>query len=966
MLRIIILSTFCLLAVFNSSLIAQNVFDPKDPIVQYDASKPPAANFNTITKWVKGNKATFNTDKFKSYIFNNMAFRLRYPNGYDPKDTKKKYPIVLFMHGGGETDSKYINDYNILIGGEIFEKKIDSGLFNGFLLFPQAESPGWEAYYPAINKVLDSLEKYCHTDPDRMIAMGISMGGLAAVQYSMQFPQRSAVAIGSSPALIQVLSNRAKELITVPVWLGSGTLDLNPSVESVQSFVDAFTDQGGFIRYENFPVGHESWYPHWLAQPPVPVWNSTHKANPLVYYNKTQVPKGEPVNARLALTPGFAAYEWQRNNVTIPGTNRNEIVVTSLGTYRARFKRTAASEWSEWSQVPATITGPVDDRKPPTTPQNLYVVNSTPTTIELNWESSSDNTGIASYEIYENDQKKYRSDSSSIVINGLISNTVYRYTVRAIDAAGNLSESSNSINVRTKMIEPTSGLSYKYYEGNWNELPDFAQLYAKKMGFTSTVDISPRTSDNFYSFLWEGYLKIPVSGNYTFELVSDDGSKMYFNGHYVSSDRPFINNDRVHNGAVSVSNNVDAGAGIYPVAFTFFTKEKEGQLELYWTGPGIARQLVPASAFVTEIPAEDRQAPASPSNLRVATSGANFIKLEWKESSDNVGVMRYEIYENNSYKYTSAVPSLLVTGLQPSAAYNYYIRAIDRAGNASGFSSTLNANTADPASGGGLTYKYYEGDWESLPDFNALKPVKTGTSPTFDLGVRNTDDYFGVVWEGFIRIPAPGNYTFELASDDGSKFYFNKQYSAGAAPLLNNDGLHDHLTPVKGTVQNVAAGTYPIALAYFEKWGFENLSLYWSGPNLPRQLVPASAFAGGQSAIAVSSAITGTGNTVMMDNEATLSETGGRIKLGSAYPNPFAEAFTIDYTNVKANGRVEVQVFDLSGRQVTRKYFGQLPAGTSRLRMTIQSEETRRSVYLARVTVDGIPIRLLKVVRQSK
>lgn len=965
MLRII-LSALFLFAEFQLPLTAQNVFDPNDPVVQYNESKPPTAEWNTITKWVKGTKVAYNTDKFKSYIFNNMAFRLRYPNGYDPNDTQKKYPVILFMHGGGEIDNRFTNDYNLFVGAELFEKKIDSGLFNAFMLFPQAEVAGWESYYPTINNVLDSLEKYCHTDPDKQITMGISMGGLAAVQYSMQFPQRSSIAIGSSPALIQVLSNRVDDLIQIPIWLGSGRLDGNPTVESVQTFVNAFVDKGGFIRYDNFFVGHESWYPQWLEQPLVQNWNNAHKANPLVYFNQSQVPDGQPVNVRIALTPGFAAYEWQKDKVTIPGATGNEIFATSLGTYSARFKRTPTGEWSEWSLVPAVITGPVEDRTPPTIPGNPLLVNATTTTIELDWESSTDNTSIASYEIFENGESRYTSQTSSLVISGLTPNTTYWYFVKAKDPAGNSSAASHGTAVRTKMIEVNSGLKYKYYEGNWNELPDFAQLYPVKTGFTSTVDISPRVADNFYSFVWEGYLKIPVSGNYTFELVSDDGSKMYFNGHYVSSDRPLISNDRVHEGPVTVSGSVDAGAGVYPVAFTFFTKDGAGKFDLYWSGPGITRQLVPASAFVSEAPPEDMEAPATPSDLRTSAVGASYLNLQWTASSDNVGIMRYEIYENNSLKYTSGVPSLLITALNPNSTYDYYVRAIDRAGNSSGYSARISAKTADLSSAGGLTYKYYEGDWESLPDFNALKPIKTGASPNFDLSIRNVDDYFGVLWEGYLTIPTSGEYTFELASDDGSKFYFNGQYSAGVASLVNNDGLHGDIPVAKGAAQNINAGTYPIALSYFEKWGAESVVLYWTGPNIPRQPVPALAFAGGQNLIAVSGNITGTGNNVTMGNELLLSDAGGRIKLGSAYPNPFTDKFTINYTNAKANSHVEIQVFDLNGRLVTKKYFGQLPAGTTQLKMNIDEQKTGKSVYLARISVDGVPAKLIKLVKHLK
>ena len=144
-------------------------------------------------------------------------------------------------------------------------------------------------------------------------------------------------------------------------------------------------------------------------------------------------------------------------------------------------------------------------------------------------------------------------------------------------------------------------------------------------------------------------------------------------------------------------------------------------------------------------------------------------------------------------------------------------------------------------SNSGLNYKYYEGNWDRLPDFSMLTPVKVGTTPNIDLSIRKVNDNFGVVWEGYINIPAPGNYTFETASDDGSKFYFNSFYSPTANALVNSDGLHPPQW-ASGTIYIPAAGSYPVAISYFESSGGESMQLYWTGPGIEKQLVPDAAF----------------------------------------------------------------------------------------------------------------------------
>ena len=70
----------------------------------------------------------------------------------------------------------------------------------------------------------------------------------------------------------------------------------------------------------------------------------------------------------------------------------------------------------------------------------------------------------------------------------------------------------------------------------------------------------------------------------------------------------------------------------------------------------------------------------------------------------------------------------------------------------------------------GLDYRCYEGsEWTELPDFNGLKPVKTGTVDNFDLAVRTRDEGVGFQFSGFFDVPRNGIYKFHLISDDGSR-----------------------------------------------------------------------------------------------------------------------------------------------------------------------------------------------------
>jgi signal transduction histidine kinase len=69
----------------------------------------------------------------------------------------------------------------------------------------------------------------------------------------------------------------------------------------------------------------------------------------------------------------------------------------------------------------------------------------------------------------------------------------------------------------------------------------------------------------------------------------------------------------------------------------------------------------------------------------------------------------------------------------------------------------------------GLNYAAYNDDWTVLPDFGSLEPAATGVATNFNLGYSAQNENTALVFDGFIKIGAPGEYTFYLASDDGSR-----------------------------------------------------------------------------------------------------------------------------------------------------------------------------------------------------
>lgn len=409
-----------------------------------------------------------------------------------------------------------------------------------------------------------------------------------------------------------------------------------------------------------------------------------------------------------------------------------------------------------------------------------------------------------------------------------------------VDAKGDLYVADMSNN-RIQKFSLSSGLTYKYYEGIWNALPDFDAISLAKTGSSANIDASVRTpgrNDN-YAFLWNGQINIPNPGTYTFETISDDGSNFYFNTPYSNAAIPTVANDGIHWAKPATATLNIPAAGAYPITLTYFEKDGGEDIQLFWTGPGIPRQRIPDEAFSSNT--TDNISPGTPSNLHVVSKGGNYINLDWDAATDNVRVVAYDVFVDGVKKYTTTETEITAIDLTSALSYSFTITAKDFAGNSSFFSNAATASTTNLITG--LTYKYYEGSWNAVPDFSTLVPVKIGNSPNVDIDVRTPgkDDNFAFLWQGFINITTPGNYIFETVSDDGSKLYFNGQFNSSSKLTVNNEGLHAP-SSVTGTVYIAAPGSYPISISFFEKDGGEKMQVYWTGPNFPRQPIPDNAF----------------------------------------------------------------------------------------------------------------------------
>ncbi|EOH99453.1 hypothetical protein UAW_00605 [Enterococcus haemoperoxidus ATCC BAA-382] len=88
------------------------------------------------------------------------------------------------------------------------------------------------------------------------------------------------------------------------------------------------------------------------------------------------------------------------------------------------------------TQAPSQVTG-------------IRASNITTSSVQLSWNPSIDNVGVDKYEVYRNGSKIGESKTTAFTVNGLASDTAYRFSMVAVDKSGNRSSMSTGVTIRT-------------------------------------------------------------------------------------------------------------------------------------------------------------------------------------------------------------------------------------------------------------------------------------------------------------------------------------------------------------------------------------------------------------------------------------------------------------------------------------------------------------------------------------
>ena len=147
----------------------------------------------------------------------------------------------------------------------------------------------------------------------------------------------------------------------------------------------------------------------------------------------------------------------------------------------------------------------------------------------------------------------------------------------------------------TKLPALKSGIAYQSYTGLWPWIPNFDDLTPVATGkLENGIDLSVLpTSAPESGLLFTGYLQIPTTGLWDFELQSDSGAFLRIHDVMV------VDDDFNHDGSPATGKLL-LEKGLHPFRIYYKnSKPTQPSLNLKWRGPNHELEEIPASALFT-------------------------------------------------------------------------------------------------------------------------------------------------------------------------------------------------------------------------------------------------------------------------------------------------------------------------------------------------------------------------------
>ena len=382
------------------------------------------------------------------------------------------------------------------------------------------------------------------------------------------------------------------------------------------------------------------------------------------------------------------------------------------------------------------------DTEVPTAPTEVTATDITTTTAKVTWTASTDNVGVAGYNVYVNDSETPVNGETLVTgteyaLESLTAGTEYKVTVKAVDAAGNVSEGA----VYTFTTKNAADTEAPTAPGNvavtdvttttakvtWSEATDNVgvvgyNVYLNEAKVNETLittteyDLTALTEETAYSVRVTAVdaaeneserseaatfttpktqdTEAPsVPAGVTASEVTQTGAKITWT---ASTDNVAVTGYNVYVGETRVN---ATPVTVTEYDLTGLTANTEYTVTVSAVdAAGIESARSEAATFTTLAAEEekDNEAPSVPAGVTASDVTQTGAKITWTASADNVGVAGYNVYVDETKVNTDKLVEgleLELTGLTPDTEYTVTVSAVDAAGNESGRSAAFTFTT---------------------------------------------------------------------------------------------------------------------------------------------------------------------------------------------------------------------------------------------------------------------------------
>lgn len=434
--------------------------------------------------------------------------------------------------------------------------------------------------------------------------------------------------------------------------------------------------------------------------PDQPVPSNDSPVVSVVQSNSTfTAPANYTITANASDANGIAFVDFYENNVfiykdtTAPYTL--DVASKAAGSYKYKavaFDRFSPSASTTSNEITTTVN-PAPTNIPPTVPiptassTSAQIGSSGVVSLNFSVKPTDSDGSIQSVRFLRN---------GTPIASGIFGNTgdysanieftsagTYNITAQATDNKGATTTSGpRTITISGGSTSNITGLTMDVFDGtNLSSL----KLSQKVTTIDNAWEFSSPTSivnPDSFSVRWTGRISVPVSGNYTFTSLVDDGVRLWVNGSLVIDDWN-------SGSAREKSGNISLNSGTrYDIKMEYYEAGGHATAKLYWSGPGFTKQIIPSSAFSdTTLPPPP--APIQPpSSLRVTRFFWEWfdckINLAWNPPLDTSNLASYRVQRNNDAPANTTTTTWRQNGISCGAQTNTFrVSSVDKQGNVS-------------------------------------------------------------------------------------------------------------------------------------------------------------------------------------------------------------------------------------------------------------------------------------------